>query len=236
MTKTNIGLAVHCEKALKEKWFYLWGGSGQISTQELINQKAIQYPKDVAPWKAYLQKSIGVTRVCDCYGLVKGYLWWVDDKSNPKYNSRQDTNTSGAYTKAKEKGEISTLPEVVGLVLYMQGHVGVYMGNGRFIELMGGGVGAFEGATTNGKITKGSKFTHWFKDINISYVNEKPKEEKREKYMITRLELVKNNKKITTANIFFEGKHYVELRDYEESYGNIVKYDTNTKKIEVVGV
>ena len=52
-------------------------------------------------------------------------------------------------------------------------------------------------------------------------------------YLITRLELIKNNKLITTSNIFFEGKNYVELRDYEESYGNIVTYNNQTKQIIV---
>lgn len=76
----------------------------------------------------------------------------------------QDTNTAGAFNRAKERGSLSTLTEIPGIILYMQGHVGVYIGKGTFIELMGNSAGAFEGS-----ITKGSKFTHWFKDINIEY-------------------------------------------------------------------
>jgi hypothetical protein len=41
--KTNIGLAKHCEKALKEEWFYLWGSFGQLSTQTTIDNNIKQY-------------------------------------------------------------------------------------------------------------------------------------------------------------------------------------------------
>lgn len=84
MKKTNIGLVAHCEKALREKWFYLWGDFGRIATKSLIHSNIRQYP-DNARWRTYVQGAIGKTRVCNCYGLVKGYLWWIDDNSNPRY-------------------------------------------------------------------------------------------------------------------------------------------------------
>ena len=177
MKKTNIGLVTHSQQALNQKWFYMWGGYGQISTLEVIKNNIRQYSSNER-WRTYLEGSIDVTRVCDCYGLVKSYLWWVDDYSNPKYNVLHDTNTAGAFNNAKEKGTLNTLPEVPGIILYMQGHVGVYIGDGYFIELMGNGVGAYKGKITNGVVTKGSKFTHWFKDLNIQYVEEERTEER----------------------------------------------------------
>jgi N-acetylmuramoyl-L-alanine amidase len=63
------------------------------------------------------------------------------------------------------------------------------------------------------------------KTMGVDILN--PAEEEGDEYMITRLEVTKNGKNITTNNIFHNGKNYVELRDYEESYGNKVTYDGN---------
>ena len=170
---TNTGLVAHAKKALNEKWFYGWGTYGQLATAALIESNIRQYPENAA-WKTYMTVAVGKTRLCDCYGLVKSYLWWTSDGANPKYNNAQDRNTAGAYNAAKEKGTLSNMPEIPGIILYMQGHVGVYIGNGEFIELTGGGVGARKGTIKNGVVTSGSKFTHWFKDTFITY--EAPKQ------------------------------------------------------------
>ena len=188
MNKTNIGLVAHAEKSLKEKWFYGWGSYGQKATTELVNNLVAKWPNppgNNTMWRNYMLQAVTQkTRLCDCYGLIKSYLWWTDDNGNPLYNATQDTNTAGAFNRAKEKGTLSTLPEIPGLILWMSGHVGVYCGNGRFIELMGNGTGAFEGMLVNGKITKGSKFTHWFKDVNITYIHEQEDEMLKEKVAI----------------------------------------------------
>jgi cell wall-associated NlpC family hydrolase len=169
MKYTNTALVAHCKKALAEGWFYLWGSFAQIATKAVIDNNIRQYP-DNARWRSYASKAIGKTRVCDCYGLVKSFLWWTGDKSNPKYNAVQDINTLGAYNRAREKGILRTMPETPGLILYTPGHVGVYIGDGEFIECVGGGVGMRRGTIENGAITSGSRFTHWFKDTNITYV------------------------------------------------------------------
>jgi len=168
MSKTNIGLTEHAEKALKEAWYYLWGAYGQIASQPVLSNNIRQYSSNET-WRNYAEGAIGKTRFCDCYGLLKSYLWWVDDNSNPIYVAAQDLNTSMAYNAAREKGTLSTLPEIPGIILYMTGHVGIYCGGGRFIECMGGGVGMYEGRIENTKIVKGSRFTNWFKDIHIEY-------------------------------------------------------------------
>jgi len=84
--KTNYDLVAHCEKALKEKWFYLWGTFGQIATQSLLEANIKQYPEN-DEWRSYAQGAIGKTRFCDCYGLIKGCLWWTGDEGSPKYNA-----------------------------------------------------------------------------------------------------------------------------------------------------
>lgn len=69
--KTPNGLVLHAQKALKEKWWYVWGTFGNVLTQSLLNSKATQYPAyNGGAYKAVHQRHIGET-VSDCVGLLK---------------------------------------------------------------------------------------------------------------------------------------------------------------------
>ena len=174
-------------------------------------------------------------KLCDCYGLVKGFLF-SDETGKMAYKSKYDVNTAGAYHKAKEKGLLSTLPEIPGIILYMSGHVGVYIGNGEFIECMGGGVGMFKGKIENGKIIKGSKFTNWFKDISIEYIEntqeiveitplnlnteEQISEDKKDKVI-----LIINNEEKSIKGFLIDEYNYVNLREVANALGYEIDYD-----------
>ena len=180
MSKTAKGLVDFAKKALKENWGYCLGTYGSILTPAYLKQKQNQAGR-VGEYNtrqnAYLQKFIN-KRVSDCYGLVKGFLWWQGENKNPKYNRSQDRNQEMAYNAAKEKGPLSTLPEIPGVILWMKGHAGIYIGNGEFIECVGAPVGMRKGRIEGGRVVSGSKFTHWFKDTFIDYSDapaEKPK-------------------------------------------------------------
>lgn len=171
--KTNKELVKFVQKALKEKWGYCLGSYGNILTPKFLEAKMSQ-GYGVGAYntrhRRYLQGFLN-KRVSDCYGLVKGFVWWQDDNTSPKYNfgGMLDRNQEGAYAAAKEKGPLNTLPEIPGVILWMKGHAGVYIGNGEFIECVGAPVGMRLGRVANGRITSGSKFTHWFKDTYITY-------------------------------------------------------------------
>jgi len=172
---TNIALVEYAKKAHKENWGYCLGTFGQTLTPALLKQKMAQ-GNGVGAYntkhKAYLAKFMG-NKVSDCYGLVKGFLW-TDRTGSIRYNSTQDKNANTAYSSAREKGAISNIPEIPGLVLWMKGHAGVYIGNGEFIECAGAPKGMQKGKIQNGRVTQGNKFTHWFKDANITYGEPKP--------------------------------------------------------------
>ena len=174
---TNLGLVELAKKALNENWGYVNGTFGNILTENLLNQKCNQaggVGEYNSYWRnKYIKNFIG-KRVSDCYGLVKAYTWWTDEDSSPKYNNNNciDRNQEGAYAVANEKGLLSTMPEIKGLILWMKGHVGIYIGNGEFIECAGCPVGMRKGTIKNGVITSGSQFTHWFKDNWITYIEE----------------------------------------------------------------
>lgn len=171
--KTNIELVNYTKKAYKENWGYCLGTFGQVLTQTLLNQKTSQ-GNGVGNYntknKAYLNRFMG-KRVSDCYGIVKGFLW-TDVAGVTRYNGSQDRNADTAYRNAREKGPINTIPEIPGLVLWMKGHAGVYIGNGEFIECAGAPKGMMKGKIQNGRVVSGNKFTHWFKDTNITYNSE----------------------------------------------------------------
>lgn len=170
--KTNIELVEFAKKALKEDWGYCLGSFGNILTPSFLKQKQSQ-GGGVGAYNTrhnnYLRKFLN-KRVTDCYGLVKAFIWW--NNGNVKYVGSQDRNQEGAYKAAKEKGPISSIPEIPGLILWMKGHAGIYIGNGEFIECVGAPVGMRKGKIQNGRVVSGSKFTHWFKDTYISYIKE----------------------------------------------------------------
>lgn len=166
MEKTNAGLVAHAQRALTEKWGYVWGTFGNVLTQSLLDQKANQYPAyNGGSKKAVLASKWLNKMVSDCVGLIKGYVMWDDQKDKAVYNAAYDVNTGGMYAKATEKGPISTLPEIPGVCVYMKGHIGVYIGGGWVIECKGG-VGVIKSPLRG---AGAQPWTHWLKCPFIAY-------------------------------------------------------------------
>lgn len=111
--KTGVGLSNHVMKAYTENWKYSYGSYGQLRNG---------------------------ARYTDCSGLIKSYLWWTGDTTNPNPSLLSVSGTgSGMMKQAKVKGTInykdwSSLPRVHGLILHQPGHVGVYVGNNMAID------------------------------------------------------------------------------------------------------
>jgi cell wall-associated NlpC family hydrolase len=78
-------------------------------------------------------------KVHDCIGLIKGYMWCKDpEDTKPVYaQGYPDVSADMQLNRSKRKGDIKTLPEVPGVLVFMKGHVGVYLGNGEVIEARG---------------------------------------------------------------------------------------------------
>lgn len=153
---TAKGLVEYCKQALGWKTVYMWGGLMKTVTQAFIDYKKKQYPKYYSEARVkQLQTKIGNYYGCDCVGLIKSYLF--GGINSPKYKSKWDTNTRGMYSVSKTKGTIETLPEIQGLILYMKGHVGVYIGNGECIECT---LGKYGDGVVKTKVA-GRGWTHW---------------------------------------------------------------------------
>lgn len=105
-----------------------------MATESLLRQKSAQYPTQYK-WTDFIEQY--GQRVHDCVGLIKGYLWSENLNSTPIYNSKQDKDVNGMKANCVETGNIKSVPELPGVLVFMPGHVGVYIGNGEVIEARG---------------------------------------------------------------------------------------------------
>lgn len=137
MAKTNTGLVAYAKAQIGKPYWY--GTFGNKSTADLLSRKARQYPTQYSATRQRkaLAEHLGV-KVHDCVGLIKGYLWCDSaTDTSPNYNANQDKSANGMYNACKERGYINTLPEIAGVLVFFDGHVGIYAGNGEVIEARG---------------------------------------------------------------------------------------------------
>ncbi len=141
-TKNNHDLAAYAIQAWEHGWGYVWGTFGNVLTESMLQYKLEQYP-DIGASEAFIREHWLGRRTTDCVGLLKGYGWLNPDTLTIDYNTNgmPDYNADRMYASAKENGTeyggMDTMPDIVGLGLWKQGHWGVYVGNGYAIEAMG---------------------------------------------------------------------------------------------------
>lgn len=133
---TNIGLVEYAKKWLELPTKYGWGCWGQLASEALITAKAKQYPNHYnSTRQAELAKLVGKVWLIDCVGLIKGYYWDCQPGGDHVgYSAGTDVSADDMYARATCKGPISTLPNTPGLCVQMEGHIGIYIGDGWVIE------------------------------------------------------------------------------------------------------
>lgn len=147
---------------------YWFGCFGQLGSDYLYRTKKEQYPNYYNFSYDSYAKDFG-SRVCDCAGLIKWFLW-SDSMSNksPTYKSSEDVGATGFYNGCTEKGYISTMPDIAGLLVFKgnddtKSHVGVYIGNGLVVEAKGHNYGVVQSSLKN------NNWSYWGKCKWISY-------------------------------------------------------------------
>lgn len=166
MKYTAEGLVKYVKDCYKYPTVYMWGGLMNILTTEYVDYKVKQYKEKYTSNRiAYLKGLIGKTYGCDCVGLIKSY--YFGGFNSPNYDLTKDLNTNGMFSVSKIKGSIKDMPDEPGIILYMDGHVGVYIGERQCIECTWGVYG--DGVVKTA--VDGRGWSHWLKLPYIEYSN-----------------------------------------------------------------
>ena len=143
--KNNLDLTAYAVQAWENNWGYVWGTYGNVLTESLFAYKQQQYPEGVGDYADFIEENWLGRRTADCVGLIKGYGWLdtsdltigyaengvPDYSANQMYQYATQNGTAG-----EDYGGMSTMPEIPGLMLWKDGHMGVYIGGGYVIEAM----------------------------------------------------------------------------------------------------
>lgn len=189
---TGEHFAAFCQKMLGQPYWYAC--CLYPCTKDLARRKARQYPEHYfAERNAQYYEDVKEKRVCaDCVGAVKGYAWTNGGKGvlesigtgktfSSKYGSNgcPDKSANGMFSYAKSKGmdygKISSLPEIPGLALHKDGHVGYYIGGGYAVEWRG-----FRYGCVKTKVSERG-WEYWYKLPFIHYADAPLREEAPEK-------------------------------------------------------
>ena len=130
------------KKALNSNTVYCWGMWGQIINDNIIQTKTKQYPNFYTASRRTYLNSIKNKNYFgfDCVCLVKSILWgWNGDskKANggAKYGSNEVPDVSADTMITKCKNVSTDFSKIIpGALVWIKGHVGVYIGDGYCIE------------------------------------------------------------------------------------------------------
>lgn len=167
-TKNNLDLVKWSEFAADKGWGYVWGTYGTVLSPDFLESKIIQYPDEVGGKEDFIRENWLGKRTADCVGLIKGYSWY-DTASQMTIlvsNGMPDIGADTMYENATEKGTIDTIPEIPGLAVWKEGHIGVYIGDGKVVEAYGTNSGVIRSELANGG------WTHWLKIPYITYLEQ----------------------------------------------------------------
>ena len=167
-TKNNLDIVKWAFHAQESGWGYVYGTYGSVLNETLLTSKISQYPDEVGSYEDFIRQHWLGKRTADCVGLIKGYSWYDTETARIQIgaNGMPDISANAMFENASEKGSIDTIPEIPGLAVWHEGHIGIYIGNGEVIQA----------ANTNDGVIRTpigqSGWTHWMKIPYIQYINE----------------------------------------------------------------
>lgn len=164
--KNNLGLVQWAIQAHEAGWGYIYGTYGNVLTENLLQDRAAVFGSEVTDYMDFIRQNWLGKRTADCVGLIKGYGWYDAESGEIKVgsNGMMDVGANAMFANATVKGTIDTIPEVPGLAVWVDGHIGIYIGNGEVIEAMN----TLRGVTRTQ--LAGREWTHWLQIPYISYV------------------------------------------------------------------
>ena len=163
--KNNVDLAKWAQMACDNGWGYVYGTFGYVLSEQMLSDKLAQYPEAVGENESFIRENWLGRRTADCMGLIKSYMWYDPVSNSITYNGggMPDIGCDSLFREASVKGRIDDIPEIVGLAVWTEGHIGVYIGNGYAIEAQ-----STRDGVKKTKIRRRS-WTHWFEIPYIEY-------------------------------------------------------------------
>lgn len=221
-------IAQHC------KSYYLWGTFGAPLTGELIVQKAKQYPAhypDARRAKMAVCAAQGNYWAFDCIGLIKSILWgWNGDRGRAYGGATYAANgvpDLDANTAIERCSGVSTsfAGIVPGEVVWMRGHIGIYIGGGRVVEATAAwDSGVQVSACGNLGAITGLHTRTWVKHGKLPWVDYSTTKKTEDSEMVTKKTISIDGKPYTVQAIEKDGENYIRLRSLEVAgYG--IRYD-----------
>ncbi|MDR0929457.1 MAG: SpoIID/LytB domain-containing protein [Oscillospiraceae bacterium] len=139
---TAAQLAAFAIKCYEEGVKYWYGTCYYPCTNSLLASKSKQYPTHYPDNRqAGYRADIAAGAICcDCIGLIKGAMWTSLGRVAAKYgtNDCPDKGANGMLAYCKEQkmrwGDMANYPDIPGLLLHKNGHVGISIGDGLAIE------------------------------------------------------------------------------------------------------
>ena len=164
MAKTNLDLARFVQAKIGSG--FLYGAFGRTLTETLLQAKLMQFPAQISVDLPEIRSRWMGCSVCDDIGLVKWFFWDRPDGSVGYATEGFPDITSGTlFYRARIKGPLSALPELPGLALWRNGHMGIYIGRGALVEAKDAGSGVVQSCLSD------RDFTHWFKIPGLYYLS-----------------------------------------------------------------
>ncbi len=117
----------------RDRWGYVLGGQGELYTEALARRWGEQ--KRSGKTLSYFLSSAKKwytppRRIVDCSGLiVEAFRAY-----QPKYADRSSSTFKRQFTVT---GAIAGIPETAGIAVWKQGHIGIYLGDGKVCESKG---------------------------------------------------------------------------------------------------
>lgn len=125
-------------KIVKTPTVYMWGTYGRRLTRDLIDYKATQYPRYNTPTRVAIYNQLlrqGGYDAWDCVGLLKGILWGWDGSGHVPYAANGVPDIGSDTMIQRCEGVSTDFTKIIpGEVVWMVGHIGLYIGDGLVIE------------------------------------------------------------------------------------------------------
>ena len=152
--KESNGITYH-----KDRWGYVLGGQGELYTEDLAKKWAnikrsgktsVYFMTSAKQWYSPPR------RIVDCSGLIVQAIRTLI----PDYTDRSANTFKAQFTRS---GAIGAIRETAGHAVWKDGHIGIYLGDGKVCESRGAAYGVVISDL------KTQKWTHYGKLKGVEY-------------------------------------------------------------------